>query len=391
MPIRSTVRDLVLVMAAVVASASCAAQQPPASRTPGAARAAATRPAPAPAPASGELAQYKIVTASKTGTYIQIGRDLAKWVAEPAGIELEVLESKGSAENVRRMRFEPGVKLALVQSDVFQAYLDEAKSGNAEAGKVIRPLRLIMPLYDEEIYFVARADSPLNFIHEIKNKKIGVGPIGSGTALSSRTLYQLMFNEAMPPENAKYLTNEEALIQLTVEKSIDVAIIVAGQPAKLFTDMQPEARKFIKILKLDEGAIETARARKTYFPATLRASSYPAWLTADVPTLTVKAFLVTYDYGLQSTVGNLNRFADSLCSNFDKLQANGHPKWKQVKLELPPLGRDWRYYGPVEKRLRNCIAGQAAARSSASTADQTQPPRTGACTEQELVLSLCKR
>ncbi len=388
MPIRSIFRGLVLAMAAALASASCVAQSPP----PWASTRGKPATPPARAPASAGPAQYKIVTASKTGTYIQIGRDLAKWVAEPAGIELEVLESKGSAENVRRMRFEPNVKLALVQSDVFQAYLDEAKAGNAEAGKIIRPLRLIMPLYDEEIYFVARADSPLNAIHEIRNKKIGVGPIGSGTALSARTLYQLMFNEPLPPENAKYLTNEEALIQLTVEKSIDVAIIVAGQPAKLFTDMQPEARKFIKILRLDEGAVETTRARKTYFPATLRASSYPAWLTADVPTLTVKAFLVTYDYGLQSTVVNLNRFADSLCTNFDKLQASGHPKWKQVKLELPPLGRDWRYYGPVEKRLRNCIAGQVAARSSAApAADQTQPPRTGACTEQELVLGLCKR
>ena len=50
-------------------------------------------------------AEYKIVTASKTGTYIQIGQDLAKWVADPVGIDLEVLESKGSAENVQRMRF----------------------------------------------------------------------------------------------------------------------------------------------------------------------------------------------------------------------------------------------------------------------------------------------
>ncbi|MBU1359145.1 MAG: TAXI family TRAP transporter solute-binding subunit [Gammaproteobacteria bacterium] len=344
-----------------------------------------------PTPAPTDAAQYKIVTASPTGTYIQIGRDLAKWVAEPAGVGLDVLESKGSAENVRRMRFEPGVKLALVQSDVFQAFLDEAKAGNAEAGKIIRPLRLIMPLYDEEIYFVARADSPLNAIHEIKGKKIGVGPIGSGTALSARTLYQLMFGEPLPPENARYLSNEEALAQLTVEKSIDVAIIVAGQPAKLFVDMKPEARKFIKMLKLDEAAPETAKARKTYFPATIRAASYPSWLADDVPTLTVKAYLVTYDYGLQSTVSQLNRFAESLCTNFDKLRANGHPKWKQVKLELPPLGRDWRYYAPMEKRLRSCIARQESGGRPLNAADAVAPPRTGACSEQELVLSLCKR
>jgi hypothetical protein len=335
--------------------------------------------------AAAPRAEYKIVTATKTGTYIQIGRDLAKWVAEPAGLGLEALESKGSAENVQRLRFEPGVKLALVQSDVYQAFLDEAKAGNADAGEIIRPLRLIMPLYDEEIYFVVRADSPLNSIHEIRNKKIGVGPLGSGTALTSRTLYQLMFGEPLPSANAQYLSNEEALARLTVDKSIDVAIIVAGQPAKLFTDMKAEARNYIKILKLDEAAPETARAKKTYFPAVIRAASYSTWLKENVPTLTVKAYLVTYDYGLQSTVGNLGRFADSLCANFDKLQANGHPKWKQVQLELPPLSEGWRYYPPMEKRMRACIARREAVGTSAAA----QSPR--ACTEQELVLGICRR
>ncbi|MFP4902410.1 C4-dicarboxylate ABC transporter substrate-binding protein, partial [Paraburkholderia sp. BR14261] len=35
-------------------------------------------------------ANYKIVTGQERGTYIQIGQDLAKWVAQPAGIDLEV-------------------------------------------------------------------------------------------------------------------------------------------------------------------------------------------------------------------------------------------------------------------------------------------------------------
>ena len=93
--------------------------------------------------------EYKIVTASERGTYIQIGRDLARFVAPAAGIKLDVLPSAGSAENVRRLRYEPGVKLAMVQSDVYQAFLDQAAEGNAEAADLIRPLRVIMPLYNE--------------------------------------------------------------------------------------------------------------------------------------------------------------------------------------------------------------------------------------------------
>src|SRR5688500_14514741 len=56
--------------------------------------------------------EYKIVTASARGTYIIIGRELAQFVASPAGIDLDALPSAGSAENVRRLRYEPGVKLA---------------------------------------------------------------------------------------------------------------------------------------------------------------------------------------------------------------------------------------------------------------------------------------
>ncbi|MCP3718760.1 TAXI family TRAP transporter solute-binding subunit [Paraburkholderia sp. CNPSo 3281] len=336
-------------------------------------------------------ANYKIVTGPERGTYIQIGQDLAKWVAQPAGIDLEVIPSKGSAENVQRMRFEPGVKLALVQSDVYQAYVDMANSGNEEAGTLIRPLRLIMPLYDEEIYFVVRSDSPMKTINEIKDKMISVGLIGSGTAQSATTLYRLMFGQPIPEQNAQHLSNEDALAALIVKK-IDVAIIVAGQPAKLFTDMNPELLQQIRFLRVDPNAPETARAKQTYYPATIHVSSYPNWLKEDVPTWTVKAFLVTYDYNLRDTVGNLRRFADSLCENFTNLQEHGHPKWKQVKLELPGLGKGWQYYPPVERRLKACFAHrtamQAAAPQRAAAAEQVN---ARPCSDQERLLLLCSK
>ncbi|MPW20335.1 TAXI family TRAP transporter solute-binding subunit [Paraburkholderia sp. CNPSo 3157] len=343
------------------------------------------------AAAAGVAAHYKIVTGQERGTYIQIGADLAKYVAQPAGIDLEVMPSKGSAENVQRMRFEPGVKLALVQSDVYQAYIDMANSGNADAGTTIRPLRLIMPLYNEEIYFVVRNDSPMKTINEIKDKVISIGPIGSGTAQSATTLYRLMFNQPIPEQNVQSLSNEDAIAALVVKK-IDVAVIVAGQPAKLFTDMNPDLLSQIRFLRLDANAPETARAKETYFPATIRQGSYPNWLKEDVPTLTVKAFLVTYDYGLRDTVSNLNRFADSLCNNFDVLQEKGHPKWKQVKLELPPLTKGWQYYPPIERHLRACIAHRAAGTpTTASAQQQPAPPKVNKrpCSDQERLLLLC--
>src|SRR5437764_2885107 len=247
------------------------------------------------------VANYKIVTASERGTYIQIGRDIAKFVAPTADIELEVLPSAGSAENVQRLRYEPGVKFAMVQSDVYQAFLDLAAGGNADADEMIRPLRVIMPLYNEEIYFIARSDAPYNFVHEIKDAKINVGPLRSGTAMSASTIYRQMFGAPIPEATTSYLSNEDALVKLIGDKSLDVVVVVAGQPAKLLVDMKPEARQLIKLLKFDPGHPASKAALATYFPATVRAASYPNLLADDVPGLTVKAFLVTYDFTLNLT------------------------------------------------------------------------------------------
>jgi hypothetical protein len=339
-----------------------------------------------PGSAALAVAQYKIVTASERGTYIQIGRDIAKFVAPEADIALDSVPSAGSSENVQRLRDEPGVKFALVQSDVYQAFLDQAAGGNATAGNMIRPLRVVMPLYNEEIYFIARTDSNLNYIHEIKDAKVNVGPLRSGTAMSATTLYRQMYGVPIADANASFLSNEDALVKLISDKSLDVVVVVAGQPAKLLVDMKPEARQLIKLLKLDPSHPTTTAALKTYFPATVRAANYPNLLTEDLPSLAVKAFLVTYDYKLDYTVDHLSKFARSLCRNFARLQSEGHPKWREVELALPELGRGWLYYPPMARELRSCPAIKAAAKG----APQSKAKPAKACSQQEQLLGLCK-
>jgi uncharacterized protein len=311
---------------------------------------------------------YKIVTASERGTYIKIGRDLAQFVAPSADIKLDALPSAGSAENARLLRYEPGVKLALVQSDVYQSFLDIAAGGNEAARTLIQPLRVIMPLYNEEIHFIVRADSERNFVHEINNAKLNAGEQGSGTALTAATLYRLMFGESMPEARTSYLSNEEALARLVTDKTIDVVAVVAGQPAKLFVDMKPESRKLIKLLKFDPNHA---------------ASNYPNLLTTDIPGLAVKAFLVTYDFQQKETEGHLRNMARSLCQNFGVLQEKGHPKWREVELALPDLGRGWFYYAPTAREIRACIAAKPKLEARA----KSQPVKV--CSQQERLLGLC--
>lgn len=338
-------------------------------------------------PATHAAVDYKIVTASERGTYIQIGNDLARFVAPDADIALQVLPSKGSADNVNRLRYDTGVKFAIVQSDVYQAFLDHAAEGNAEAGRLIRPLRVIVPLYNEEIYFIVRADSPMQYVHEIKGSRINVGPLGSGTAMSATTIYRLMYGEPMAEGDARFMTNEEALVKLATDKSVDVVAIVAGQPARLLAEMKPEARQLVKLLKVDPGHPATRAALRTYVAATIRSASYPNWLENDVPGLAVKAFLVTYDYTYKPTIEHLTKFARALCQNFGVLQTEGHPKWRDVDLTLPQsLGTGWLYYAPVERVLRNCAPAAPAAPATPAPA----AAKPGACGQTERVLGLCR-
>jgi uncharacterized protein len=331
-------------------------------------------------------AAFKIATADQRGTYFAIGNDLSKLVAPNADIDLEVMPTDGSAANIKLLRFEPGVKFAIVQADVYQAFVDRGAGGpaNAEAARIIRPLRVILPLYNTEIHYIVRADSPLNYLHDIKDAKINGGLVGSGAAFITHTVYKMMFGNEIPEAQASFLSNAEALAKLVTDKSIDVAVVAAGQPAPIITGMKPEAQKLIKFLKFDPNHAASKPALKVYAPQTIRQASYPSLINEDFTTIAVGAFLVTYDYNLQSTVDYLSRFARSLCNNFPTLREKGHPKWKEVNLALPDLNTGWTYYPPTAREIRNCLAGQQPGRrSSAAPASGRQ------CSREERILGLC--
>lgn len=325
-------------------------------------------------------AQYKIVTADPKGTYFAIGNDLAKLVAPAADINLEVVPTAGSAANLKHLRYDAGVKFAIVQADVYQAFLDRAKEGNATARTTIQPLRVILPLYNTEIHYIVRADSPMNFLHEIENAKINGGLVGSGAALITQNLYRMMFNKPLPEANTSFLSNQDALVKLIGDKSVDVVVVAAGQPAPLITNMKPEAQKYIKLLKFDPAHPSSKVPLTVYSQSVIKASSYPNLLKDSFTTVSVGAFLTTFNFGDDYTAGYLVRFARSLCQNFETLRAKGHPKWREVSLAFPNLGAGWAYYQPTMNEIRACL-NRPQAPAAAAPAKQ--------CSAEERILGIC--
>jgi uncharacterized protein len=322
--------------------------------------------------------EYKIVTADPKGTYYAIGQDLAKYVAPEAGIDLEVLPTDGSAANIKHLRYDPGVKLAIVQADVYQAFIDRAAQGNSDAAAMIGALRVVLPLYNTEIHFVTRASSPINYLHEIRDAKINGGLVGSGAAFITHTLYRMMFGKPMPEVNQSFLSNADALVKLISDESVDVVVVAAGQPAPLITNMRPEAQRFIKFLKFDTDHPSSKLPLTIYTQSVVKAESYPHLLKESFTTVAVGAYLVTYNFSGTDTANYLARFARALCTNFPTLQAKGHPKWREVSLSLPRLPPGWTYYSPALRQISAC-AGPAKSKA-----------RTKVCSGEERILGLCE-
>jgi TRAP-type uncharacterized transport system substrate-binding protein len=298
------------------------------------------------------VAQVKMLTGTEA-TDLQIGRELAELVAAPAGLRLDVLPSASAPESLNRLRAEPGVKLAAVQSDVYQAFLAQAARTEASANGAAAP-RVVLRLPEKEIQFVARADAPFDYVHQIKDAKINAGPAQSGTAVTTAAIYRLLFGKALAGSQASHLPHEAALVNLVTDRTIDVVAIAAGQPAPLLANMKPEARDYVKLLRLDARHPASQAALRAYSRATVRAASYPALLAEDVPALAVKMYLVTLDFRDHLTETRLIHFGRSLCSNFSALQAKGHSKWREVEPRLAPLPDGWSYYQPTQGELRNC-------------------------------------
>lgn len=323
-----------------------------------------------------------IVTGGKTGTYFQIGNNLKEMVSP----KLEVRESQGSWANVEDMSQTKGVGLAIVQSDVYAAfvYLRDSREVPAatrrQYGRLLENLRVFMPLYREEIHFLVNKDSPLEFIHQIRGARIWMDAEKSGTYLTALNIYSKMFNER-PVVVAPFInptatgddegtrTRRSALMVLSdpdFYKSfpkIDVLVLVGGQPLKLLEASVPPN---LKLLKFDPTHGTSAKLLQDYRKADIQKSSYPSLniVDAGLPSLAVDSYLITANFASEDRNRFITTFAGQFCEKFHDLQSRGHPKWKSLSWKpgspLPALAVGWQYSTKVKDQLSHCQTQESA-------------------------------
>ena len=124
------------------------------------------------------VADLGLITAGEGGTYHQFGFDLQRLV-RPSGINLTVHRSKGSVDNIFALSRQRGVQMGIVQSDVLGFVAGEP--GNPTLTRAARSLRLVFPLYDEEVHVLGRRE--IGDFDDLAGARVAIGPEGSGTYL----------------------------------------------------------------------------------------------------------------------------------------------------------------------------------------------------------------
>jgi uncharacterized protein len=353
-------------------------------------------------PASAET----IVTGGKTGTYFAIGNNLRD-IVSPG---LDVKATSGSWANVEEMSQTVGVTLAIVQSDVYAAFVqlrdskDVPEATRREYARLLANLRVFMPLYPEEVHFLVRKDDPMEFIHQIKGKAVWMDMEKSGTYLTALNVYSKMFQEkpnAVAPFINTTATGDDegtkrrrsalmALSDPVYYKSypkVDVIVLVGGQPLGLLEKNVPAN---LKLLKFDPAQPASQKLLQDYRKADIRKSSYPQLNVqgTEQPTLAVDSYLITANFADPKRNEFIKTFAGQFCAKVGTLQEKGHPKWKALAWQpgsaLPPLAKGWQYSDKVKETLASCAAGGGMQKPAAGGA------AASVCRDVDRALGLCK-
>ncbi|MFB2552093.1 TAXI family TRAP transporter solute-binding subunit [Ensifer soli] len=282
-------------------------------------------------PGLGKAAEFEknIMTGGPQGTYIRIGRDIAD-LGKSCGLTLNVRETAGSLENFVGVRNRRNTQFGIVQNDVLE-YLKTFEANDPEVQQAVRGVRIMFPLYNEEVHLLARSD--IRSVAELAGKKVAIGVKDSGTFLTASLILDILQVKL----GERVLVNPDAALPKLQSGEIDALFYVAGAPAPLFRDNRIDGAKFHLL------PITDAPLLATYIRSRIERGTYD-FQTEPVDLIAVKAVMMTYDYDVtrnayqRESCKAVSDFSSLILNNLDRLKENGHPKWKDVDLTALPPG-----------------------------------------------------
>lgn len=182
-------------------------------------------------------------TGGISGTYYPVGAAITVIIKKYVeGVNAVALETNGSVDNVSRMETNEINMLMGAANSLYAAY-----NGEYPFEKSYKDLRGIAVLFPEAFHVIVLKKSNINSIYDLKNKRIAIGEINSGsrrTALELLKIHGILENDIV----AINVSYREGIIKLKQDE-VDCAIIVAGIPTIAVIDAS--AQMDVNLLSVD--------------------------------------------------------------------------------------------------------------------------------------------
>ena len=264
--------------------------------------------------------EINIGSGGTTGTYYGFCNVVATVINEKTDMNLTVQSSGASKANI--LDIDDGiVQMAIVQNDV----MDYAYNGTSlfESDGAIKSFSTLGAVYAEVCQIVARADSGIKTVADLKGKKVSVGDSGSGVEFNAQQIlgaYDIKF-EDIDKQNLSFQASADAL----KDGKIDAFFCTAGAPTVAITDLSTTTG--IVLVEIDNEHLAKLQKDYGFYAAhTIPAGTYKG-VDKDATTVAVKATFIVSSELDEETVYNLTK------AIYENAGEYTHDKAKEMTLE----------------------------------------------------------
>lgn len=288
-----------------------------------------------PADEGGKGQFLSIATGGTGGAYYPLGGALATLLnGSDMGVQATAQATGASVENIELIH-KGDAEIAFSQNDTAY-YASEGielfgeqkdKDGQVtQEQRVYGDIRGLCTLYPEVVQIITPADSGIESVADMKDKKVAVGAPGSGTEVCARQILELYGLTYDDLGKADSLSFDEATDQIK-NKQIDAAFVTAAIPASAVSELA--TTNDVKLVAIDEDkANELAEKYPYYTFINIAADSYNGQ-TEEVPAVAVKAMLIVNESMPEDEAYNIVK---NLFEHLDVIVAS-HARGKDITLE----------------------------------------------------------
>jgi TRAP transporter TAXI family solute receptor len=270
--------------------------------------------------------EITIGTGPTNGVFNQVGGGYADVInRHMPGYEAVAVPTNGSAENLQRLdRGE--IDVALTFGDVAA---DAVGGTGPFAGKPLQ-IRALARVFNSYTHLVVRNDAHISTVEDLKGKRVGTGPVGSGS--EEVALRVLAAAKLDPDRDVQRTAASLALMAASMQAgTLDAMFYSAGLPTVGVTALLQQMPGKLTVLPVNSvlPALDQAYPR-VYSAAVISKATYG--LAADVPTIAVPNLIVVSESMPDDIAADLTR----MIFEFQPELAAVHAEGKNITRDMGP-------------------------------------------------------